>query len=77
MSLSITSITRHNGPECDHLQVTVNHEGTTRTFDTSFDELDHLIETLGGAVQAQKTLVMLWAAYRRAHSRAVLSTVIA
>jgi hypothetical protein len=71
--LSVTSIQRHNGAGCDHITVTVNHEGVTRTFDTTFAEVDALIASLGGQVAAQKSLVMLWAAYRRAHGRGVLN----
>lgn len=77
MPLSITAVDRHNGPTCDHLTVTVNHEGATRTFTTSFGEIDALIEGLGGPIQAQKSLTMLWAAYRRAHSRSVIGVNIA
>lgn len=69
MPLSITSVVRMNGVQCNHVTITVNHEGTTRTFETSFPELDELITKLGGPVEAQKSLVMLWAAYRRFHSR--------
>lgn len=77
MALSITNVTRDNGPNCDHIVVEVNHEGTTRTFNTSFAEIDALIEQLGGELLAQKALVQLWAAYRRARGRSVLNVVIA
>ena len=77
MSLSITSVVRENGAGCDHLTVTVDHEGVSRQFKTSFGDIDALIASLGGVIPATKTLVMLWAAYRRAESRSVVSVTIA
>ena len=77
MAISITAVQRLNGSACDHLIVTVDHEGTTRTFASSFPEIDGLVEELGGPIQAQKALVLLWAAYRRHHGRSVLNVEIA
>jgi hypothetical protein len=72
MALSITSITRENGTTCDHIVVTVDDEGTSRTFRASFMEVDKLIDDLGGPLQAKRTLVLLWAAYRRSKGRAAV-----
>lgn len=77
MPVSITSVQRENGPTCDHVEVTVNDEGTTRTLRTSFAEIDRMIEDLGGTQAAKRTLVLLWAAYRRSRSRAVTGVEIA
>lgn len=77
MALTITDIS----PRCasgDHVTVTVDHEGTTRSFDVHVrDDMDDLIEKFGGPLQATKMLVMLWAGYRRSRSRAVQGVTIA
>lgn len=77
MALSITNVTRLNGGACDHIRVDVNAEGQARTFATSFPELDALIDSLGGEVEAVRALLMLWAAYRRRAGRAVVGVVVA
>lgn len=77
MSLSITNIQRIHGPNCQHIIVTVDHEGTSRQFETSFPDVDVLIDQLGGPQEAMKALVMLWAAYRRRNGRAVLNVELA
>lgn len=77
MALSITSVTRANGPTCEHVIVTVNDEGATRSFDSAFSEIDRLIDELGGDVQAKRVLVLLWAGYRRRQARAVTGVDIA
>jgi hypothetical protein len=69
MALSVTNITRAHGVNCNHFIVTVNHEGTTRQFQVNGEDLNSLIEELGGPMEAQKKLVILWLAYRRAHAR--------
>jgi hypothetical protein len=75
--LKITSVTRENGAACNHVVVVVDHEGASRTFKSSFHEIDALVAQLGGPAEAAKTLVMLWAGYRRSHSRVVINTEIA
>lgn len=75
MALSITSVTQPTG--CTHRLVTVDHEGTARTFTTTFEELDTLIGQYGSPVEAGKALVMLWAAYQRSQGRAVIGVTIA
>jgi len=72
MALSITSIVRENGSTCDHIVAAVNDEGTSRTFRSSFMDVDKLIDDLGGPLAAKRTLVLLWAAYRRSKGRAVV-----
>jgi len=76
MALSITSITRKNGPACDHVTVVVNDEGTSRTFHSAFGEIDDLNSHLS-AVEQKRLLVLLWAKYRRAAGRSVLGVEIA
>lgn len=76
MPISITAIDRHNGAQCDHITVTVNDEGTTRTFNTGFSEIDSLFDNLT-VIEQKKLLVMLWARYRRAAGRAVIGVNIA
>ena len=77
MALSITSIQRINGPACSHLSSVINHDGTARNFNTSFYEIDALIESLGGEAEAIKVLIQLWMAYRRRQSRTVIGVDIA
>lgn len=72
MPLSIASIVRENGPNCDHIVVTVNHEGVTRTFNTSFKEVDALLAEMTPLEQL-RMLVLLWAKYRRTQSRTVVN----
>ena len=76
MALSITGIQRVNGAQCDHLTVTVDHEGTSRQFTVSFGEIDALLADLS-AMEEARMLVLFWAAYRRKKGRAVLNVVIA
>jgi hypothetical protein len=75
--ITITGIARKSGPGCDHIVVSVDDEGTPRTIDTSFPEVDALIERLGGPLQAKRDLVLLWAAYRRSQTRVVIGVDIA
>lgn len=75
--LSVTSLARAHGPSCNRFTVTVNHEGTTRQFSANGADLDALIAELGGAVEAQKKLVLLWLAYRRLHNRTLTGVDIA
>lgn len=72
MSLTITNIQRTNGASCDHITVTVNDEGTNRTFSTSFPEIDAMFNDLT-LIEQKKMLVILWAKYRRAFGRTVLN----
>lgn len=72
MPLSITSTTRINGPACNHVAISVNHEGVTRTFSTSFAEIDNTLKDMTVPEQIQM-LVILWAKYRRAQGRPVLN----
>lgn len=73
MALFITSVVRENGATCDHLVVTVNHEGASRTFKTSFGEVDRLLDSFDTPADAAKALVILWASYRRKMGRAILN----
>ena len=75
--LSVTTINRVHGPLCKHYTVTVNHEGVSREFPVNESDLDALIDSLGGAIDAQKTLVILWLAYRRAMNRTMTGVNIA
>lgn len=77
MALSVTNITRVHGANCNHFIVTVNHEGTARQFPVNGADLDALIEELGGPREAQKKLVILWLAYRRANARTLTGVDIA
>lgn len=77
MSLSVTSITRVHGAQCKHFVISVDHDGKPRQFPATESELDELIELLGGPIEAQKSLVLLWLVYRRAAARALTSVVIA
>ncbi len=70
MPLSITDVARHNGGTCDHLTVTVNHEGVSRVFETSFYEIDQMFSELS-LLEQLKMLVALWAKYRRMQGRAI------
>ena len=74
MSISITSAVRENGPACDHLTVTVNVEGVSRTFKTSFSEIDALPMATN---EDLKEIVMRWAKYRRSQNRTILNVDIA
>lgn len=76
MAISITAIDRHNGATCEHIAVTVNDEGVSRTFETTFTEVDRLFEELS-VLDQKKLLVMLWARYRRATGRQVIGVNIA
>lgn len=75
--LSVTNIDRAHGPLCKHYIVTVNHEGVSRQFPVNETDVDELIDSLGGPLAAQKDLVILWLAYRRAMNRALTGVVIA
>lgn len=75
--LRITSITRENGAACNHVVIVVDHEGISRTFKSSFAELDALVAQLGGPVEAARTLILLWAGYRRLHARTTIAVDIA
>jgi len=75
--LSVTNITRIHGPLCKHYTVTVNHEGVSRQFPVNEAAIDALIDSLGGPIAAQKDLVILWLAYRRAMNRALTGVDIA
>lgn len=77
MPISITSVVRVNGPACNHITITVDDEGQSRSFESSFPELDALIDQLGGPLAAKKALVLLWAAYRRSQARVVVGVNIA
>jgi len=70
MPLKIVSITKPTG--CDHIIVTVDHEGVSRTFTTHLGQIDSLIDDAGGPLLATRDLVLLWAAYRRARGRDVI-----
>jgi hypothetical protein len=76
MALSITSATRESGGDCDHLEVVVNQEGVSRTFKTSFREIDSLIGEMTTLEQA-RLLILLWAKYRRSQGRAIVGVSIA
>lgn len=76
MSLSITNVQRENGAACNHLTITIDHEGTSRTFKTSFYEIDALLDDLTPLEQL-KMLVVLWAKYRRQQSRTIQNVGIA
>lgn len=76
MPLSITSVARTNGAACDHITVTVNHEGTTRTWQTSFGAVDTLLNQMT-PIEQLRLLVTLWAKYRRANGRSVEGVTIA
>lgn len=76
MAISITSIVRKNGPDCNHIRVTYNDEGTSRTFDTSFAEVDGFKNELT-ALELKELFLTVWAQYRRARGRTVLNVDIA
>lgn len=73
MPISITSTARENGPACNHLIVTIDHEGVARTFKTSFAEID----ALPMAVEDLRDFLLRWAKYRRLMGRAILNVEIA
>lgn len=73
MSISIISTEKENGASCDHLLVTLNVEGETRTFKTTLAEIDALSMTQEDA----KELIMRWAKYRRLQGRAIINVNIA
>lgn len=77
MPLTITNVTRENGATCDHVQVRYDHEGVSRTFTTSFTEIDQLGTRLGPPIEVLQTLVSLWAQYRRREGRTVVNVTIA
>jgi hypothetical protein len=77
MALTITNVVRANGPTCEHLTVTVNDEGVDRTFETEFSEIDHIVDGLGGVQDSKRTLILLWAAYRRRFGRSIQNVDIA
>jgi hypothetical protein len=76
MALSITDVARHNGGTCDHLTVTINHEGVSRTFETSFYEIDQILADLS-LLEQLRMLCILWAKYRRLQGRAIENVTIA
>lgn len=76
MAIRITAITPVGGAGCDHRTVTVNDEGTSRTFQTSLGEIDTMLDGLSVNDQ-KKMLVYLWAKYRRSQGRAILNVDIA
>lgn len=75
MALSITNIVREGGPGCDHVVVTYNHEGVTRTFKTNLKDIDSIAK--GEPLQALAILVSYWAYYRRLEGRTVMGVDIA
>jgi hypothetical protein len=76
MALTITSA--NTQAWCtDHRRIVVDDEGVTREFVTTLEEVDQMIADLGGTQKAKKTLVLLWAAYRRSQGRAVTGVAIA
>lgn len=75
--LSVTNIARVHGPLCKHFIVSVDHEGTARQIRATQDDIDALVTDLGGPIEAQKKLVLLWLAYRRFVNRPLTGVEIA
>lgn len=76
MALTITSVTRDGGAACNHVTIVVSQEGTSRTFKTSFGEIDAMFTEMS-TVEQLKMLVCLWAKYRRTLGRSVVAVDIA
>jgi len=74
VSLSVTSITRVTGVNCNHFVVTVDHEGISYTQRVQDADLDNLPD---GEAELTKQLVLIWAKYRRNKGRAIVGTIIA
>jgi len=78
MAITITNITRDGGPNCQHLTIVINDEGSTRTFKTSYGEIDAFLDGhFDSPQEMKKALVLLWARYRRSQGRAVVNVGIA
>jgi len=78
MAITITAVTRDGGSNCQHVTITVNDEGSTRTVKTSYGEIDAFLdERFDSPQEMKKALVLLWARYRRAQGRAVVNVGIA
>jgi len=73
MSLVITGTARENGANCNHLIVTINHEGVTRTFKTTMEEIDAVPMT----AEDMKDFIIRGAKYRRMNGRSILNVDIA
>jgi len=71
MSVSITNITRANGPGCNHLTITVDVEGVERTIHVDPTDLD-----FDDAISPQQ-LIVAWARYRYKRERPVVGVEIA
>jgi hypothetical protein len=78
LALKINSATRINGASCDHLLIEIDDEGVTREVRTSFSQIDAQLNQLNlSPIEMKRTLVLLWAAYRRSKSRAIVNVEIA
>lgn len=66
MPLSITSLARHNGSACQHLNITVNLDGTSVTFTVDQTRVANMMQniTFAGTNNYKILLLMLLARYR-------------
>ncbi len=76
MSLSITSANASSGCS-DHRDLVVNDEGVSRTFKLSLAQVDAFLATYDSTADMKRTLVLLWAAYRRSQGRPITGVNIA
>jgi hypothetical protein len=74
MALTVTSLTRENGPTCGHFIVEINDEGVTRTFKISESEIRDYLQSIDGY---KKALVIAWLRYRKEFSRTLVGVPIA
>lgn len=69
MALSVTSIATDGAAGCsDHKVLTINDEGTTRTFKVTQTEVMERFDSLSRA-DAVKLLCLLWIRYRQLAGR--------
>jgi len=67
MAVKITSISRINGPTCNHYHVVVDVDGDSHTICTSADEMANLIDELRdlkGNMNANAFMALIWAAWK-------------
>ena len=50
MSLKYTGFVRVNGPQCDHLDVSLTKDGTNYTVHVTTNDIDEFIDAVAGAV---------------------------
>lgn len=73
MALSITGIARENGAACDHLVITVDDDGTSRTLRLSVADAARTLDSYEPNYRV--ALVLCWLRYKRARGASLASLV--